>query len=78
LETQPSVEAEAGDERSDGMAGQWTSERFPQFEMEIRRLTEQHLVRRNDYQVLHSDALGSEIFDLIKKAAGSREVASHG
>jgi hypothetical protein len=25
-----------------GMAGTWTSERFPQFEKEIRRLTEQH------------------------------------
>jgi len=24
------------------MAGEWTSERFPQFEMEIRRLIEQH------------------------------------
>ncbi len=148
------------------MAATWTSERFPQFEGEIRRLTEQHraledeplhlamayqpapprdqqdiylleviggwgdtnadkelfettfepngrlqsgfderlhlilttpvefkaaleenwrtadeivnAVRCNDYQVLHSDAVGGELLDLIKKAALSREVASHG
>ena len=148
------------------MAGEWTSERFPQFEMEIRRLTEQHReledeplhlaiayqpgppraqqdiylfeviggwgesnpdkelfettfepngrlptgfsqrlhmilttpvefktalgekwktaeeivnsARWNDYQVLHSDAVGGEILDLINKAAQSRQVASHG
>jgi len=148
------------------MAGEWTSERFPQFESEIRRLTEQHreledeplhlaiafqprpprdqqdiylfeiiggwgesnpdkelfettfepngrlpsgfnqrlhmilttpveikaavqekwktaeeiidAVRWDDYKVLHSDTEGEEILDLIKKAARSREVASHG
>lgn len=148
------------------MAGQWTSERFPQFETEIRRLTEQHReledeplhlaiafqpgaprdqqdiylfeviggwgdsnpdkelfettfepngrlptgfsqrlhlilttpvefkaaleekwkiaeeivnsVRVQDYLVLYSDAVGEEIFDLIRRTVHSREVAHHG
>jgi hypothetical protein len=148
------------------MAGKWSSERFPLFEMEIRRLTEQHRelkdeplhlaiayqpdppreqqdiylfeviggwgesnpekelfettfepngrlpsgfdqrlhmilttpvefktaleekwktaeeivnsVRHNDYQVLHTDAAGKKILDLIRKAARGREVARRG
>ncbi len=35
-------------------------------------------IRSDDYQVLHSDAIGGEILALIEKAARSREVARHG
>ena len=35
-------------------------------------------VRCDDYKVLHSNAVGQEILDLITKAGQSREVARHG
>jgi len=35
-------------------------------------------VRCDDYQVLHSDARGQEIIELIAKAARSREEVKHG
>jgi hypothetical protein len=34
-------------------------------------------VRCDDYQVLHADAVGGKILELIQKEAQSREVASH-